>query len=334
MRAPFVSVIIPVRNTEKWLPQCLESVLAQGIQEMEIVCIDNESSDNSVEVIKSFQARDPRIILLHSSSQGRAGGARNTGIRRATGKYIALVDSDDFISPDMLPDMIQIAESTQSDVVVCNIQTYIDGLGPQQKSLPDALLDGKNAGSILERPKLLRNLTGCNKIYRRSFLEQYKIEFPEGKFHEDQYFVILSLMLAPRLASTPKTHYFYRKSRVGQTTMYRGRENSSIFEIFEGVHRKLREVGAPKTITNLLDELKVSRFLVLCDALNNGDRYLFFQKMKSEFMQINEPIAAGILTATEVREFRFVRDHHYLSHRCFRMAREIYGKLKRITKIS
>ncbi|HJD96893.1 glycosyltransferase, partial [Mailhella massiliensis] len=97
---PFLSVIIPVYNVEKYLARCLDSVLAQSFSDMEIICVDDGSTDSSPDILRAYAARDARIRLIHQKNRGIA-AARNAGLDAAAGRYVAFVDSDDAVTPDI-----------------------------------------------------------------------------------------------------------------------------------------------------------------------------------------------------------------------------------------
>ena len=101
MSNPIVSVIVPVHNAEKYLEQCLESILGQTLGDIEVICVNDRSTDGSAVILDSFAEKDPRLSVLQSPGLG-AGGARNIGLRAAKGKYLSFLDADDFFEPDML----------------------------------------------------------------------------------------------------------------------------------------------------------------------------------------------------------------------------------------
>ena len=118
-----ISVVIPVYNTEKYLRQCLDSVVNQTFKDIEIICVDDGSTDNSLEILKEYQKNDSRLIILQQNHIG-AGEARNKGIEVAKGKYIGFLDSDDWFEPDMLEKMHQRATKFDADMVVCSSKNY------------------------------------------------------------------------------------------------------------------------------------------------------------------------------------------------------------------
>lgn len=114
---PIVSVIVPVHNAEKYLEQCLESILGQTLEEIEVICINDRSTDSSAVILDGFAKRDPRLSVLQSPGLG-AGGARNIGLRAAEGKFLSFLDADDFFEPDMLEATVEQTERDNSDIVV------------------------------------------------------------------------------------------------------------------------------------------------------------------------------------------------------------------------
>ena len=111
-----ISVIVPVYNAEEFLPQCLDSILAQTLTELEIICIDDGSPDNSGKILDDYAKKDNRIIVIHQNNGG-VSLARNTGIKNAAGKYIGFVDPDDWIDKDFYQNLYQAAEDYQADIV-------------------------------------------------------------------------------------------------------------------------------------------------------------------------------------------------------------------------
>ena len=110
-----VSVIIPVYNVEPYLKQCMDSVVGQTLKDIEIICVDDGSTDNSLDILREYAAEDSRIQIIEQKNAG-AGAARNNGMRYATGKYLSFLDSDDFFEPRMLEKAYDLAEKDQADL--------------------------------------------------------------------------------------------------------------------------------------------------------------------------------------------------------------------------
>ena len=125
MEEPIVSVIIPVYNAEKFLKQCLNSVISQTLKEIEIICVDDGSTDNTNAILKAFSEKDQRITVIHQQNAG-AGAARNNGLRRAKGKYLSFLDADDFFEKTMLERAVSKIEEDQAEFVVFRCNQYLE----------------------------------------------------------------------------------------------------------------------------------------------------------------------------------------------------------------
>lgn len=164
MSEPKVSVIIPVYNTEKYLRECLDSVVNQTLQDIEIICVDDESTDRSLEILREYQAKDKRITVL-KQEKSNAGAARNLGLSIATGEYLSFLDSDDYYDLAMLEHMYACAKNRNADIVVCNIKVYYEDSGetvPVNWHIRKELLPTKTVFSFCD---LKRNAFRCIGSY-------------------------------------------------------------------------------------------------------------------------------------------------------------------------
>ena len=124
--SPLVSVIVPVYNTSKYLRQCLDSIQAQTLKEIEIICVDDGSTDNSMEILLEKELEDSRICILQQKNRG-GGAARNLGMSIAKGKYLSFLDSDDFFEPTMLEEAYTAAEKHNADITIYSYHIFYDG---------------------------------------------------------------------------------------------------------------------------------------------------------------------------------------------------------------
>ena len=132
--APKVSVIIPVYNTAEYLGQCLDTSLLQTLQDIEVICVDDGSTDDTLSCLQGYAFLDSRLKVVHQEKAG-SGAACNCGLKAATGEYIICVDSKDFFESDMLEKMLARAESDQSDIVVCGNYTFDERLKKTEANL-------------------------------------------------------------------------------------------------------------------------------------------------------------------------------------------------------
>ena len=201
-----ISVIIPVYNTGNYLKKCLDSILSQTLKEIEIIIVNDGSSDNSLDIIKKYMKKNKNIILIDKKNGGQ-GSARNMGISRAAGEYISFVDSDDFIDEEMLEEMYLTAKENDSDIVICNISDYYEKSG----TMRDVSLNLKKEVSIQEA--ILYSVPSVvNKIYRRELLQGNKLFFNEKIWYEDFPYSIELLVHAKKISfiNKPFYHYFHR----------------------------------------------------------------------------------------------------------------------------
>lgn len=202
-----VSVIIPVYNTEALLPRCLESVVAQTLSDIEIICVDDGSTDGSLRLLNEWAARDSRIKVIHQSN-GRQGKARNAGMAVAGGEYIGFVDSDDYIPAEYIERLYAAAKEADADVAVCGIV--------KQKSLGNKRVIGFERNEVFDTPADKFAVCACppnfhpvNKLYRRAMLDSVALRFAEGVQYEDVMFVTRALAESERLVTVADVAYRY-----------------------------------------------------------------------------------------------------------------------------
>lgn len=203
-----VSIIVPVHNSENYLHKCVESLLAQTLEEIQIILVDDCSADASREMIRRYEGLFPgKILGVYLDENIRQGGARNRGMEVARGEYIAFVDSDDFVEPDMCKELYEAAQGAD----LCGADYYMD----YGDSLKDVNTD-YGAGYRLPPRRRARFVNRCgyfwSRIYRREFLMKNQLRFPENTFYEDAYFNFLTALYAESLVKAPGRFYHYYQS--------------------------------------------------------------------------------------------------------------------------
>lgn len=193
---PKVSVVVPVYNAMPFLPFCIDSILAQTFPDLEIILVDDGSTDGSPSLCDKYAAKDTRIICIHQKNTGAA-AARNTGLSLATGEFITFVDSDDWIDPDMYETMVMVAEKRNCDLVICDcLKEYRNTRQIYTHDLPGGFYDRE---AMVSRyfPQLLMpdtmeypvTISNCLLLIRRKLIEKHGLSFPEGiRFSEDLLF--------------------------------------------------------------------------------------------------------------------------------------------------
>lgn len=206
-----VSIIIPVYNVEKYITECLESVIKQTYQHLEIICINDGSTDKSQKILNQFAASDKRIIIINQENQGQ-GVARNVGLQRATGKYISFVDADDFIHPQFIEILINLIIKTGSDVAMCRVSKVKDISEADFKDIDCCRLKCEITenplSTILSHKKFRVRFTVCPCLYKADLIKHHK--FIRGIFYEDYPWVIELMSKSPRVVISTEKTYCYR----------------------------------------------------------------------------------------------------------------------------
>ncbi|GAB2915202.1 glycosyltransferase family 2 protein [Nonomuraea fastidiosa] len=181
---PVLSVIVPFHNVEKYIGPCLDSITAQTLDDLEVICVDDGSGDEGAAAVEARMAQDPRIKLLSQDNHG-VGHARNVGVRHATGTYLAFVDGDDTVPRDAFKRMVSSLETTGSDLACGNVMRLYRNLLIPSWAHRQAFAKPAKRTHITRHPLLVRDRMLWNKVYRRSFWDRLGLSFPE-RMYEDQ----------------------------------------------------------------------------------------------------------------------------------------------------
>lgn len=223
---PKVSVVIPVYNTAPYLEACMNSVVGQSLEDIEIICVNDGSTDGSRAILEDYARKDPRILVVDQENRGLS-GARNTGLQRARGTYLYFLDSDDYIEPQALELLYDKMEEMQLEMLFFNAEPFSDGAGFDDRTAELAAYYKRKA----EYPEIyagneLLQLFQENKDYKpaawgylskTAFLKDGAFRFVEGIYHEDNPYTFRCLTCAKRVAYIPDTLY-HRRVREGSIT--------------------------------------------------------------------------------------------------------------------
>ncbi len=217
-----ISVIVPVYNVENYLEKCLNSLVNQTLEEIEIMVINDGSTDDSQKIIDEFQKKYPQKIKAFSKENGGLSDARNFGIERASGNFLAFVDSDDYISENMLQEMYDLAIKNEAELVICNLQKVDEHGNVTQK-----LTQIPNFSEKIDMEKnfsVFSDLSyfACNKIFKRELFDGKR--FQKGMHFEDIELIPQLLLRCKTLAKTDAFHYQYleRTNSISKSHTERG----------------------------------------------------------------------------------------------------------------
>lgn len=210
-----VSVIVPVYNVEKYLRQCLDSLVNQTLTDIEIICINDGSTDGSLAILEDYASKDKRIRLISQENQGQ-GVARNRGIELSTGEYLGFVDPDDWVEYGMFENLYKAAKVHNADLAEAMYSEYYEysGMTKIRKS-PVNLPQDKTFDWKINKDYLFKSsiLAVWNKIYKRNFINRHDIKFSNAKLAEDHMFTFKSKILAGKILFIDKPFYNYRVRR-------------------------------------------------------------------------------------------------------------------------
>ncbi|WP_392508047.1 glycosyltransferase family 2 protein [Naumannella halotolerans] len=223
-RTPMLSVIMPVFNVAPYLDTAIQSVLMQDFQDFELIIIDDASTDNGRQVIDMHQSIDPRIrvIGLDHNTLGGAGVPSNLGIRAARGKYVAFVDSDDWVTKTAFAKLVQLAEDNDTELVIGNFRTFDEKNRTFSEAYDSDRWRDIPLGEVIaawSHPDLLRlSPVPWRKLYRRDFVQEHQVLYPEGDyFYEDNPLHWHVLARAERVITCNEIVSYHRLAREGQT---------------------------------------------------------------------------------------------------------------------
>ena len=287
-----VSVIVPFHNVEKYISKCLTSLIYQSLEDIEIICINDASTDNSKNIVQQYLENDKRIILLNVDNVSGQSYARNLGMEIASGEYIGFVDSDDWVELDMFEKMYNKAKSVDSDITMCQAQLYDDKEQTFYTNDYYSLKSIEKYGDKVFTPEETKdeilniNVVLWNKIYKREFLQNTLVKFQNGYIYEDLPFFFEIYLKAQRINILWEAPYYYRQNRQFSTMQNSDKKVYDRIPMVERTYNVLKqapffEEKKTEIISWIIDDI-FHRYTLL------EDRYYedYFAKMKEFFQKI------------------------------------------------
>lgn len=289
IKQPKVSVIVPIYNAEKYIHQCVDSILAQTLKDIEIILINDGSKDRSGKIIEEYAKNDSRIVSIHHPNRGY-GFAVNYGIEVAKGDYIAIVESDDWIDPNMYEVLYKKAVETNVDIVKSNFFKYFSkkNLNKIYNIVPE---DYANMVFCpIDRQKIFLSQSSIwSGIYRRDFLKQNDIKFLEspGASYQDTGFNCKALSRAKNIYLLEEAFLHYRQDNENSSVKSTGKIYC-ICEEWKEVERYLKENKIYEKLKYLLPQLKYKGYLWNFNRLNYPSDWQFLQIFYNEFKKLKK----------------------------------------------
>ena len=273
MEEALVSVIIPVYNVEKYLKKCADSVLNQTYRNLDIILVDDGSTDLSGKMCDELGIDDKRVTVIHKQNGGLS-DARNAGLNVARGEYYAFVDSDDYISSDMIEIMVNSARENSCEIAICNMVRFSESGESALFYHPVAqkqILLGENRFKTLKQPSV------CNKLFKASLFQN--IRFPKGKYYEDTFVYHELLYRAKCVVLTGSNSYWYleRSDSIVGSPKY----TSRYFDFIEAVWKR-----AEFLIENNVKSYGEEACLSLYAAFSSAVKYIKRDKKNKQNFKI------------------------------------------------
>jgi len=282
MKCPKISVIIPVYNVEKYLKECLDSVINQTFNDIEIICIDDGSTDTSYSILEEYAKKDNRFVILKQENRG-AGVARNKGIEVARGEYLYFLDSDDFIDCTLLEKAYIKIKENDSDICIFKTYFYNDKtkkitINWNWENKFDKVQGKKtfNAKIIPNEIFLIFTIPAFTKLYSKSFIMNNSIRFQEIKTCNDVFFNFYTLACANSISFLNEHLVNYRSAQINNLTSNRARTIECIQLAFNLLKQKLIE-------NNLFDMLQISYYKIFAWCVDFEVSLLPTNELKKEW---------------------------------------------------
>lgn len=288
-----LSVVVPVFNSGQYLDKCLQSILNQTVVSLEVIVINDGSSDNSHDIIQQTMEKDKRVIFINNTTpSGNPGSPRNQGIAIAKGEYLGFVDSDDWIEPDYFERLLEVIEPNSLDMVFAagytnhlngksNIVTYDAG----HFNTADSELSGYHESFMI-----------WDKIYRTSLIKSESITLGETKAAVDVPFIFKAYYLLKNVGFAGTKGYHYRRESESSVTVNFRKSSNCDFEMqaYKDVERWCRDAGVTAQYNKLVQYRKVCSYIYTLRIISPGEFHTFFAKIKMELQAIDDNVIAGI----------------------------------------
>jgi len=284
-----VTVVIPVYNIEQHLRECLNSVEKQTLTDIEVICVDDGSTDKSPCILADYAAQDSRFQIQTQGNAG-PGAARNAGMKFVRSKYLIFLDSDDWYEPDFLERMVARAEAANADVTVCRTVEFDTTTGSEKPSewmLKEKYLPGEIFTPADVATHIFQFSYGWpwDKLYKAEFVKNLGLEYPQLPNSEDLVFVFLSLAMASKIAivSTPLVHH--RTNRFGSVSNSRHRNPEVPYQALMMLMGELQRRGVYHDYEQSF--LNWAMEFLIWNVANMGDTQAqrrYFHKLKNEWL--------------------------------------------------
>ena len=333
-----ISIIIPVYNTSKYLPECLDSILNQSFSDFEVICVNDGSTDDSLDVLRDYESRDGRIKIITQKNRGAA-AARNTGLENVSGNYVLFVDSDDYLSPDALEKLYDLAIKESLDLIIFKIINFDDGT--REMSTYDYFelevlkkLVGSRVFSYYDvKERFFRiPVTPPGKLYKRDLIEEMR--FVEGLIFEDNPFFI-ELMFKVKRAMVFDEYLYMRRVRGDSVIHSHFSKFSDCVEIYNIIEAVIRKYDKYDDLKGQLFHRRSRDIFLRFSQVPDEFKGDFFKMIKEDFTSKKEELQSdGTLEIASKRSLKiFKKALDCENYQEFELSIEIFDLKKELSKL-
>lgn len=284
-----ISVVVPVYNVEKYLKECIDSIINQTLEDIEIICVNDGSTDSSLEILNDYAKKDSRIIVINKSNSGY-GHTMNMGLNAASGEYIGIIESDDFADKNMFEDLYKLAKESDADIVKGDWYNYWSKNKFARKNNRISSAKTLKLTNAKQDKSLLRiNPSVWSAIYKKEFLNKYNIRFLEtpGASYQDLAFSFKVFALAEKVILTDKAYLYYRQDNMNSSVKSKTKVYC-VCDEYEEIDRFLEEYPDLKFEFKVQEEINryngyVSSVLRIDDSVKPEFVKVFSDHFKEEY---------------------------------------------------
>lgn len=309
---PKISVIVPVYNVEKYLSNCLDSIINQTFTDIEIICVNDGSKDSSRRILEKYKKKDSRIKIVDKKNGGLS-SARNAGMRVATGEFYSFIDGDDWVDITMLEKLYDNITKLNTDIVICGVHQYDEtnkklvdddkyfNLGYFDKSFDNRAFYYEEVKPFIMDVCVM----AWNKLYRKSFIDECNAWYPDGLIFEDGPFFFSIFFKTKRVSLVRDLLYYYRINRKGSIIKKGGKQFLDIIDVVELMYNSIKDLPFFEQIKNEFYCRKAADIVYRYELINIFLKGVFAKKLKEK----------NFLFDPEVFDFDVIKEKAVMTHR-------------------
>jgi len=332
MNIPKVSVIVPVYNTAPYLHQCIDSIVNQTLKDIEIILVDDCSTDESLAILKEYEAHDHRVKVLSQENKG-AGAARNAGLHIAKGKYLLFLDSDDYFELAMIEKMFECAEYLNTDIAVCLYKNIDDTNGYVSRPQYNEIV--YRAKGVFSYKDIYKNKDcqfdffkgwAWDKLFKRNFIAGLGIEFQEISHSNDGAFVFTAMYAARRITILRETLVTHRINRKGSIETTHEKNPDTFCKMYTGIKEGLMKIGVYEAVKDKFNFYVLGHSIWVLNTIQNYNSFnIVYKLMQNKIIPeyvVNNVSAATTNIYNIAKEIKSSSVDEYLFHQCQRLISE------------